>query len=78
MLRAAGDAMLTQYIASRSGIRERVLIEQDCAGHTEHFVPMTITGTGTDPANAGAIVDAVVTAAADGRLLGALATEAAT
>ena len=80
MLRAAGDAMLTQYIASRSGIRERVLIEQGCAGHTEHFVPMTITGTGTDPANAGAIVgtvvDAVVTAAADGRLLGTLATEA--
>jgi threonylcarbamoyladenosine tRNA methylthiotransferase MtaB len=81
MLRAAGDAMLTHYIASRSGIRERVLIEQGCAGHTEHFVPMTITGTGTDPANAeaivGTVVDAVVTAAADGRLLGPLATEAA-
>ncbi|MDA0342263.1 MAG: tRNA (N(6)-L-threonylcarbamoyladenosine(37)-C(2))-methylthiotransferase MtaB [Proteobacteria bacterium] len=69
MLRAAGDAMLTRYIASRPGIRERVLIEQDCAGHTEHFIPMTVTG-----AIVGTVVDAVVTSAADGRLLGTLLT----
>ena len=70
LLREAGDAAVSRYSAQRVGTLERVLIEQDSAGHTEQFIPMTVDG-GHAP---GDIVNALVTGLSKGRLLGSAAT----
>jgi threonylcarbamoyladenosine tRNA methylthiotransferase MtaB len=42
MLRKAGHRMLAKYLKGRIGLSERVLIEKDSIGRTEHFIPMNI------------------------------------
>ena len=73
LLRDAGAAALKRYMTRRMGMTERVLIEQDQVGHTEHFVPITIDG----PRAPGTIVDGVVTGLSDGRLRASSVTEVA-
>ena len=72
-LRAAGEAALARYMARRVGMTERVLIEQDQSGHTEHFVPVTVDGLSAP----GIMVDAVVTEVTGGRLRASTTTEVA-
>jgi threonylcarbamoyladenosine tRNA methylthiotransferase MtaB len=73
-LREAGARALNGYMVERIGTTERVLVEKENAGHTEHFVPMTVEGH-CEP---GDILDVRVLGAADGRLLGSrMAVEAA-
>jgi threonylcarbamoyladenosine tRNA methylthiotransferase MtaB len=73
LLREAGETALARYMARRVGMTERVLIEQDRNGHTEHFVPVTVDG----PTGPGMMVDAVVTDVSGGRLHASATTEAA-
>ena len=53
-----------KVLDSRVGARERVLIEKDGAGLTEHFAPMRVPD-----AAVGEIVEATVTGVRDGRLI---------
>ena len=42
MLREAGNRVLEKYLKTRIGLTERVLMEKDSIGRTEHFIPMSI------------------------------------
>ena len=66
ILRKAGQNMLHKYLKSCIGRRERVLIEKDSVGRTEHFIPMNIKNS-KDP---GEIIDATVTSATETELHG--------
>jgi threonylcarbamoyladenosine tRNA methylthiotransferase MtaB len=66
-LRALGDASAAAFLDSRIGKTERVLIDGDGHGHTEHFAPIHVPGT-----RHGDLVEARVTGVADGRLVGAV------
>jgi threonylcarbamoyladenosine tRNA methylthiotransferase MtaB len=70
LLRGAGDKALASYMTTRIGHSERVLIEQDHAGHTEHFIPMTVDS----PCSPGDILDVRVSGTSNGRLLGSRVT----
>ena len=59
ILRKAGQNMLHQYLKSCVGRSERVLVEKDSVGRTEHFVPMDVK-ISTGP---GEIIEATVTSA---------------
>ncbi|MEE9480855.1 MAG: tRNA (N(6)-L-threonylcarbamoyladenosine(37)-C(2))-methylthiotransferase MtaB [Kiloniellales bacterium] len=63
-LRAAGAAAFARFLAGRIGATERVLVERPGFGHSEHFAP--VAGL---PGQAGEIVVAHISAAADGHLL---------
>ncbi len=63
-LRAAGAAAFERFLAGRIGATERVLVERPGFGHSEHFAP--VAGL---PGQAGEIVAAHISAAADGHLL---------
>ncbi len=63
-LRAAGAAAFARFLAGRIGATERVLVERPGFGHSEHFAP--VAGL---PGQAGEIVAAHISAAADGHLL---------
>ena len=65
-LRRAGSAMLSSYLDSRVGMRERLLVERDGCGRTEHYLVLQVGG---DPAP-GSVVEAVVTARCGERLRG--------
>jgi threonylcarbamoyladenosine tRNA methylthiotransferase MtaB len=74
-IRAAGEAGLAAFLASRVGTIERVLVEtEDGRGHTEQFAPARVPG-----ATPGMIVEARCERVEDGRLLlsSALRAEAA-
>ena len=59
ILRKAGQNMLHKYLKSCIGRRERVLVEKDSVGRTEHFIPMNIKNS----KGPGEIIDAIVTSA---------------
>tara|TARA_Y100000739_G_scaffold85836_1_gene73108 strand:- start:677 stop:1687 length:1011 start_codon:yes stop_codon:yes gene_type:complete len=59
ILRKAGQNMLHKYLKSCIGRRERVLVEKDSVGRTEHFIPMNIKNS----KGPGEIIDATVTSA---------------
>jgi threonylcarbamoyladenosine tRNA methylthiotransferase MtaB len=42
-LRAKGEAAMADYRASRIGREANVLVEQDDAGHCEHYLPVRLT-----------------------------------
>lgn len=71
ILRAAGKKELEQYIESRIGTTERVLMEKESLGHTEHFIPMTVD----DPTTPGEIVRAIVQTASNDKLCGVIKLE---
>ena len=71
ILRAAGKKELGQYIESRIGTTERVLMEKESLGHTEHFIPMTVD----DPTTPGEIVRAIVQTASNDKLCGVIKLE---
>ena len=56
-LRRAGAAALRSHLDGRLGARERLLVERDGTGRTEHYLTVTVSGE-HEP---GAMVDAVVT-----------------
>lgn len=66
ILREAGQNMLHKYLKSCIGRRERVLIEKDSVGRTEHFIPMNIKNS----KGPGEIMDATVTSATATELQG--------
>ena len=53
----AGAAALRSHLDGRLGARERLLVERDGTGRTEHYLTVTVSGE-HEP---GAMVDAVVT-----------------
>ena len=59
ILRKAGQNMLHKYLKNCIGRRERVLVEKDSVGRTEHFIPMNIKNF----KGPGEIIDATVTSA---------------
>ena len=59
ILREAGQNMLHKYLKSCLGRSERVLVEKDSTGRTEHFIPMNIKNS----KGPGEIIDATVTSA---------------
>ena len=59
ILRKAGQNMLHQYLNGCIGRSERVLVEKDSVGRTEHFIPMNVKNS-TGP---GEIINATVTSA---------------
>jgi threonylcarbamoyladenosine tRNA methylthiotransferase MtaB len=64
-LRAAGEARLAAFLASRVGMAERVLVETDDGrGHSEQFAPALVPG-----ATPGMIVEARCERVDDGRLV---------
>ncbi|MDX1424398.1 MAG: tRNA (N(6)-L-threonylcarbamoyladenosine(37)-C(2))-methylthiotransferase MtaB [Kiloniellales bacterium] len=65
-LRAAGDAALTRFLASRVGRDERVLVERPGFGHSPQFAP--VEWPERDLARPGEIVTLRVAAAEGGRL----------
>jgi threonylcarbamoyladenosine tRNA methylthiotransferase MtaB len=71
ILRDAGKKELMQYIESRVGKTERVLIEKESLGHTEHFIPMVIN----DPTTPGEVVKAIVQTVSTNRLCGVVKRE---
>ena len=71
ILRAAGKKELGQYIESRIGKTERVLMEKESLGHTEHFISMTVD----DPTTPGEIVRAIVQTASNDKLCGVIKLE---
>lgn len=71
ILRAAGKKELGQYIESRIGTTERVLMEKESLGHTEHFIPMTVN----DPTAPGEIVRAIVQTVSNDKLCGVIKLE---
>ena len=48
-LRAAGRARARDFLESRIGQHEIVLVERDGRGHTEHFAPVRIRGAAPPP-----------------------------
>ena len=66
ILRKAGQNMLHKYLKSCIGRRERVLVEKDSVGRTEHFIPMNIKNS----KGPGEIIDATVTSATTTELHG--------
>ena len=66
ILRKAGQNMLHKYLKSCIGRRERVLVEKDSVGRTEHFIPMNIKNS----KGPGEIIDATVTSATGTELHG--------
>lgn len=65
-LRRTGSAMLASHLEQRIGRRERMLVERNGTGRTEHYL---VLETGGDPAP-GSIVEAVVDARRGERLIG--------
>ncbi len=59
ILRKAGQNMLHKHLKSCIGRRERVLVEKDSVGRTEHFIPMNIKNS----KGPGEIIEAIVTSA---------------
>ena len=59
ILREAGQNMLHKYLKSCLGRSERVLVEKDSVGRTEHFIPMNIKNSKSP----GEIIDATVISA---------------
>jgi len=74
LLRAAGEVAVAAFAKGRIDRTERVLIEKDQSGLTEHFVPMVIDA----PCAPGDIVETVATTIdGDGRLHGGMQDEVA-
>jgi threonylcarbamoyladenosine tRNA methylthiotransferase MtaB len=71
ILRAAGKKELRQYIESRIGTTEQVLIEKESLGRTEHFIPMTVN----DSTTPGEIVRAIVQTVSTNKLCGVIKLE---
>ena len=69
-LRAAGAAALQRHLEAQRGRRADVLIEEDGAGHTAHYAPVTIIDAAPVP---GTIVAAEIVGVAQGKLTGRLA-----
>ncbi|MCW9040297.1 MAG: radical SAM protein, partial [Rhodospirillales bacterium] len=65
-LRTAGEAALGRYLQGRVGTLASVLVEEDRFGHDAHFAPVRLTFD----AQAGAMVDARITAVDNGNLIG--------
>jgi threonylcarbamoyladenosine tRNA methylthiotransferase MtaB len=65
-LRAKGDAAMAAFLASRIGRPATVLVEQDNAGHCEHYLPVHLDVS----VPAGTILSARILAAEDGYLIG--------
>ncbi|MCW9001594.1 MAG: radical SAM protein, partial [Rhodospirillales bacterium] len=65
-LRTAGEAALGRYLQGRVGTLASVLVEEDRIGHDAHFAPVRLTFD----AQAGAMVDARITAVDNGNLIG--------
>lgn len=65
-LRAAGERNLAQFLARQIGSVQRVLVEKEGQGRTEHFAPVTWSGT----AEAGSIILLHITGATSGSLVG--------
>ena len=65
-LRDAGRMALDGYLSGRIGARERVLVEDQGAGRTEHYAPIVVDDC-TEP---GTIVEVTVDGVRDGRLSG--------
>ncbi len=57
-LRAKGEAAMAAFLASRLGRSEAVLVEQDCTGLSEHYLPVRLAAA----AAAGTVVRARVVA----------------
>jgi threonylcarbamoyladenosine tRNA methylthiotransferase MtaB len=72
-LREAGAAATAAFLASRAGKIERVLVERNGAGRTEHFAPIALDATAAD----GKIVTAHVTGADASSLTGRVLVGAA-
>jgi threonylcarbamoyladenosine tRNA methylthiotransferase MtaB len=66
-LRAAGEAALGRFLASRVGASEQVLVEDGTRGRSAHFAAVELAA----PGETGAIVRARATGVAGGRLLAA-------
>lgn len=66
-LRAAGKDAMAAFMASRIGTRASVLIEDDNTGHSEHFVPVQVSGD----AATGHIVDVEIASATATHLVAA-------
>ena len=64
-LRALGEAAMAAFLAGRVGRRAEVLVEQDGAGLTEHYLPARLAA----PAAAGSVVRARVAGVEGGTLL---------
>jgi threonylcarbamoyladenosine tRNA methylthiotransferase MtaB len=58
-LRLKGDTRLREFLSSEVGRTRKVLVENNGRGHTQHFAPVVFDRKAT----AGAVVDAVITAA---------------
>jgi threonylcarbamoyladenosine tRNA methylthiotransferase MtaB len=71
-LRDAGTAAAAVFLASRAGGFERVLVERNGAGRTEHFAPIALDATAAD----GAVFTARVTGADANGLTGRVLGEA--
>ena len=67
-LRKAGDQSLRAFLASRGDATEKVLVETECTGRTEHFAKLRLDRAAT----LGRIVTARVTGHGDGALDGRL------
>jgi threonylcarbamoyladenosine tRNA methylthiotransferase MtaB len=66
-LREACAARKAAWLAGLVGTRQRVLVEQDGSGHAENFAPVRVRGA------PGEIVEARMTRAEDGALIGVAA-----
>ena len=67
-LREAGDIQLNNFLKSRIGMTENVLVEKENTGHTEHFAPVLLDRV----VEAGTIAKAKVTGLEDGKLIAEL------
>ena len=65
-LRAAGETALARYLQNQVGREVTVLVEQDNAGHSEHYAPVRLDFT----AEPGTLVSSRVARVEDGRLIG--------
>ena len=72
-LRAAGTNAVSAFLASRVGKTERVLVEKNGVGRTEHFAPVALDQPATD----GSLIRARVTGASGDTLMAQVLSEAA-
>jgi threonylcarbamoyladenosine tRNA methylthiotransferase MtaB len=64
ILREAGTKQMQKFLQSRIGKTEKVLIESENKGHTEHFVEVQILGY-----QAGEIVEAEIVGVTENKLV---------
>ena len=70
-LRNAGNTIMNKFLTNRIGVTERILIEKNNTGYTEHFVPMSVDGKDKP----GSLVDARVKSVDGKKLLGTVFSE---